>query len=217
MVGIYKIENPNHRIYIGQSTNITLRWSKYFKYRCKDQPSLYNSLKKYGVENHIFEVLEECQPEDLDVREIFWGEKFEVLSNQHLNNRLGRGFGSYDSEETKNKKRVCHLGRKNFWLKNKPLSEEHKEKISISKTGNKQHRIKIRKDKGISRTSHIEAVIKSKSKAIIQCDKFGNFLKEWESGKKASIALSINQPNINSCCNGKYTHYKGFIWRFKIL
>jgi hypothetical protein len=48
MVGIYKISNPNGRIYIGQSTNIELRWGKYSKLHCKDQPSLYLSLKKHG-------------------------------------------------------------------------------------------------------------------------------------------------------------------------
>lgn len=49
MVGIYKITNPNGRIYIGQSTDIKFRWGIYRKLKCKDQPSLYNSLKKYGV------------------------------------------------------------------------------------------------------------------------------------------------------------------------
>jgi hypothetical protein len=32
MIGIYKIINPNGRIYIGQSTNIEVRWSKYKKF-----------------------------------------------------------------------------------------------------------------------------------------------------------------------------------------
>ena len=31
MIGIYKITNPNNRIYIGQSTNIEARWEKYKK------------------------------------------------------------------------------------------------------------------------------------------------------------------------------------------
>ena len=104
MVGIYKITNPNGRIYIGQSTDIKFRWGVYRKLKCKDQPSLYNSLKKYGPENHQYEIIEECIVEDLDKKEIFWGLYYDVLSNKHLNNRLGRGFGSFDSEETKQKK-----------------------------------------------------------------------------------------------------------------
>ena len=215
MVGIYKISNPNGRIYIGQSTNIELRWGKYSKLHCKDQPSLYLSLKKHGWENHIKEIIEECKATDLDSREIYWGEYYNVLSNKHLNNRLGRGFGSYDSEETKIKKSLCHLGRENYWLKDKPLTQEHKDKISKAKTGNKQNRTKTRSDKGISRRYHVEFIIKAKNKTVLQYDKGNNFIKEWESGKQASKELNIPQPNINANCNNKVKSAGGFIWKFK--
>ena len=52
MIGIYKITNPNGRIYIGQSTNIGAIWDVYHRLKCKDQSSLYNSLQKYVPENH---------------------------------------------------------------------------------------------------------------------------------------------------------------------
>jgi group I intron endonuclease len=215
MVGIYKITNPNNRIYIGQSTDIEARWEKYKKLYCKDQPSLYASLIKHRPENHIFEIIEECSEEYLDKKEIYWGEYYNVLSNKHLNNRLGRGFGSYDSEETKIKKRECHLGRSNHWLKGKSLSQEHCNKISESKKGTTQNRIKTRKDKGISKNNHTDAVIKAKSKTILQYTLEGIFIKEWESGKQASINLNIAQPNINSCCNYKVKSAGGFVWKFK--
>ena len=215
MVGINKKTNPNERIYIGQSTNIYFRWNKYQKKQCKDQPSLFSSLKKYGPENHIFEIIEECSGEQLDEREIYWGLHYSVLSNKHLNNRLGRGFGSFDSEETKQKKRECHKGRSNYWLKGKKLTEEQKQRISDAKTGTTQNRTKVRKDKNISKTHHIPAVIKAKSKPILQYDLEGNFIKEWCSGKQAANDLNLKQSNINSCCNGKIKLYKGFIWKFK--
>lgn len=215
MVGIYKITNPNNRIYIGQSTDIEARWKKYKKLACKDQPSLYTSLIKHRPENHIFEIIEECSEEYLDKKEIYWGEYYDVLSNKHLNNRLGRGFGSYDSEETKIKKRECHLGRSNYWLKGKSLSQEQCNKISESKKGTTQNRIKTRKDKGTSKTNHINAVVKAKSKTILQYTLEGIFIKEWESGKQASINLNIAQPNINSCCNYKVKSAGGFVWKFK--
>jgi len=215
MICIYKITNPNGRIYIGQTTNYVIRWEKYRKLNCKDQPSLYNSLKKYGPENHKFEVIEKCDVTRLDEREIYWGELYDVLSNKHLNNRLGRGFGSYDSEETKLKKSLAHKGRSNYWLKGKSLSEQHRNKISKSKKGVKQNRTKIRKDKGVSRTSHIEKVVKAKSKPVLQLDMEGNFIKEWNSGKEAATLLGFKQSNINACCNGKINKYKGFMWEFK--
>ena len=66
MIGIYKITSPTNKIYIGQSTNIKQRWNDYNKMiRCKRQTRLYNSLKKYGPKNHIFEILEECSESQL--------------------------------------------------------------------------------------------------------------------------------------------------------
>jgi len=216
MIGIYKITNPNGRIYIGQTTNHEVRWNKYKKYQCKDQPSIYSSLIKYGWEKHTFEIIEECSSNILDEREIYWGEFYDVLSNKHLNNRLGRGFGSYDSEETKLKKQTCHKGRSNYWLKGKNLTKDHCLKISNSKKGIKQNRIKTRKDAGLPKCNHIMAVKKAKSKPVIQYDINNIFIKEWNSGKEAANSLNIKQSNINACCNGKILKYKGFYWKFKI-
>ena len=217
MVGIYKITNPNGRIYIGQSTNIEFRWNVYHRLKCKDQPSLYNSLKKYGPENHQYEIIEECIVEDLDKKEIFWGLHYDVLSNKHLNNRLGRGFGSFDSEETKQKKSECHKGRSNYWLKGKSLSNEQKEKISKAKKGH-PGLLKSRgsnKSKGVSKTNHIESVVKAKSKAIYQYDIEGNFIQEFKSGAEAARILGFKQPNINAVCKEIKKTYKGFIWKYK--
>ena len=53
MIGIYKITSPSDRIYIGQSIDINKRFRKYYNLKCKQQPKLYNSLCKYGVDAHI--------------------------------------------------------------------------------------------------------------------------------------------------------------------
>lgn len=213
MIGIYKITNPNNRIYIGQSTDIIYRWEKYYKLNCKDQPSLYLSLKKYGPKNHKFEVIEECDVDMLDKKEIYWGEYYNVLSNKHLNNRLGRGFGAYDSEETKIKKSECHKGRNNYWLKGKTLSEDHRNKISKSKKGTTPTLGKTWKCKNtLNSLNHIEAIVKSKSIPLLQYDINMNFLKEWSSGAVAAKELGLNQSNIHSASTGKTKSCGGFIW-----
>jgi group I intron endonuclease len=222
MIGIYKITNPNGRIYIGQTTNHIVRWKKYEKLQCKDQPSLYASLKKYGWKKHTCDIIEECSADDLDKKEIFWGEYYNVLSNKHLNNRLGRGYGSYDSDETKLKKSLCHKGRSNYWLKGKSLTPEHTQKIKDSKVGvlySLERNQKISQSKkGKPNQRSIEGlnnVIVAKSKPILQYDLDRIFIKEWNSGKEAATSLNIYQPNINACCNNKSPKYKGFIWKFK--
>ena len=56
-IGIYKITSPNNKIYIGQSVDIYKRWNYHKKLYSNDSPKLYYSLKKYGSENHIFEIV----------------------------------------------------------------------------------------------------------------------------------------------------------------
>jgi len=56
--GIYKITNPNGKIYIGKSWNIEKRWNQYKSLQCKTQPILYASFQKYGVDKHVFEIQE---------------------------------------------------------------------------------------------------------------------------------------------------------------
>lgn len=55
--GIYKITNPNGKIYIGQSKDVDYRLKRYKELRCKAQVLLFNSFIKYGVDNHAFEIL----------------------------------------------------------------------------------------------------------------------------------------------------------------
>ena len=49
MIGIYKIISSSNKVYIGQSTNIEKRFEIYYKLKCKNQPRLYYSLKKYSA------------------------------------------------------------------------------------------------------------------------------------------------------------------------
>ena len=56
MVGIYKITSPSNKVYIGQSIDIEKRFSYYKRLSCKQQSKVYNSILKYGYENHVFEI-----------------------------------------------------------------------------------------------------------------------------------------------------------------
>lgn len=57
--GIYKITSPTEKIYIGQSKDVEYRLNRYKELRCSAQVLLYNSFLKHGVENHIFEIIEQ--------------------------------------------------------------------------------------------------------------------------------------------------------------
>ena len=79
--GVYKITSPTGRVYIGQSENIiALRYNRYKSSNCDGQPKLCNSIKKYGWGSHIFEIIEECEVEDLNCRERYWQDFYDVLN-----------------------------------------------------------------------------------------------------------------------------------------
>lgn len=73
--GIYQIKNEiNGKIYIGKSVNIFKRWQSH-KDNAKDKKEksyLYLAMRKYGIENFSFSILEEIPENKLDEREKFW-------------------------------------------------------------------------------------------------------------------------------------------------
>ena len=78
MVGIYKIENLiNSKVYIGQSRYIEDRWNKHKSKPFNSKDTFYNSpfyraIRKYGLENFCFSIIECCDTNELNEKEIYW-------------------------------------------------------------------------------------------------------------------------------------------------
>lgn len=108
--GIYKVTNPKGKIYIGQSTDIKKRLNIYKKCR-PDQPKLYHSIKKYGYENHLFEVIRVCGISDLNRWEVFYIRKYNS-ADVYVGLNLTHGGQSYfkHSEETRAKMSKAQTG-----------------------------------------------------------------------------------------------------------
>lgn len=71
MVGIYKITNLiNQKSYIGQSIHIERRWQEH----CRPSASsiIAKAIRKYSQENFSFEVLEECDINELNQKEAYY-------------------------------------------------------------------------------------------------------------------------------------------------
>lgn len=85
MTGIYKIENlVNHKCYIGQAVDISKRWRRHHDTHTdatsrEYEYPLYRAMRKYGIENFSFEVLEECSREELNEKEKFYVEKYNAF------------------------------------------------------------------------------------------------------------------------------------------
>jgi group I intron endonuclease len=150
MICIYKITSPANKIYIGQSRNFEKRMHFYKSVTCKSQTLLYNSLKKYGFENHKIEIIHECSIEELDNLEIYYIDLYNSFNSDNgLNLKEGGGSNAKLSDFTKRKLREINLGRKHTdktklkmkssWIKRKlvPISKETKLKLSNAMMGNK--------------------------------------------------------------------------------
>lgn len=55
-----------------------------------------------------------------------------------------------------------------------------------------------------------------RKKRIVQYDKFGHFIRNWDSAGQAGVALGIARTNITDCCQRKPRYHTagGFIWRY---
>lgn len=142
MIGVYKIVSPTGRIYVGQSKDIQRRFSEYNKLKCIKQRKLYSSLKKYGVDAHIFTILEECEEDLLNIVERKWQDYYDVTGKNGLNLCLvntedkRRVFTEESISIMKNKLSKLFLGESGPFYGRKHTNES-RAKMSMNRIGNK--------------------------------------------------------------------------------
>ena len=195
---IYKITNPSGKIYIGQSVNPKNRFSSYKRLACKKQIKLYNSLVKYGYENHNIEIIDECLLNGSNINlinelEIFWIKEYDSMCSG-LNCTIG-GKNVQRGETHYNFGKISKL-------KNIPRTQEVKDKMSKSMKGKivtEETRNKISNTlkgrTGIIHTQETRDKISksSKGKIITQevREKLSNALKGRPSNKRCKINAYI--------------------------
>lgn len=106
MTGIYKITSPSGKIYIGQSKNILNRFRVYRRLSCKKQPRLYSSFISHGVDNHLFEIIEECDHSLIKEKEALYISMYKSYDKNGLNCMGGmtrEGINCGHSKETRDK------------------------------------------------------------------------------------------------------------------
>ncbi len=184
MIGIYKITSPSNKIYIGQSKDIERRFQQYQSNSCRTQIRLVHSFNKYGIDNHIFEILEECEKSELNIKERYYQDYYDVIGKQGLNcmltntDSLPRVF----SEETRLKLTKAKTGVK--------FSQETKDKISKIHKGKKHspERILKHQQHNINRSIPIICTI---TKEI------------WYSLRKCAKDNNVTKSTLNNYLNNK--------------
>lgn len=217
MTGIYKIINKiNGKMYIGSAVDIQKRWIKHKSDLRKNKhhsKKLQNSWNKYGEQNFIFEIVEECEKnKDLLLsKESYYFILYDTVKNGY-NCAIKAGspmFGKKHSEETKKKISKSNKGKKrteefkqklSIAHKGKILSESTKEKIRLGNTG-----------KGMSDYNR-KKVSERTAKPILQYDLDDNFIKEW---KTVTEAKKYYKGDIPATLKGRQKQSCGFKWKYK--
>jgi len=128
MIGIYKITNPIGQVYIGQSKDIMQR-VRIYKCKGKIGKSLIDlSIDTHGFDNHIFEIIYECESNMLNYYEAYFILKY-LVTGKILNTRIPNidkyTFEKKYIEKVKiidtNKKIKNQAGRKSLYPKGKQI------------------------------------------------------------------------------------------------
>ena len=192
--GIYKITNPEGKVYIGKSKNIDVRFNRYSKYETLGkQPKLFSSFDKFGFENHIFEVIDSNTE-----LEVYYIQKYNSYINGLNCNSGGGGVVKHDKDT---RKLISIAGKKNkgkrmiSHRKGKKISEEHRLNISKGKKGKPNPK---------------------NAKAILQYDKDNNFIAEYPSIEQAALSVNGNPTAINNALKkGGEATSSSYIWKYK--
>lgn len=141
MVGVYKITNTiNGKTYVGQSKNIEKRFYQHkWASQIKDT-NLYKDIRELGVDAFKFEVIEECQVNELRAKELHYIHLLNPFYNEIGNPRKentkallrARGQEQWERMTDEEKQRVIKYN-----LKGRPVghevSEETREKLRIAR------------------------------------------------------------------------------------
>lgn len=206
MIGIYKITNQiNGKCYIGQSTNIQKRLNQHKRYAFDKSGASYNkilykAIRKYGIENFTFEVLEECSQELLNEQEIYWIDYYNSY-NEGYNATYGGEGKRYDY------KIIYEEWQKGLKCK------EIKEKLNISNVTitNALRTFGISENEVMSRSC-------STKKQYLALSEDGKPLKIFDGARSIVLFFNLKESKANDFLsilnNGKSKRFNGYYWKY---
>lgn len=192
---IYLITSPTGKKYIGQTKNLEKRQYNYSKIYCiKTQKILYNSIIKYGWENHKFEILIECDIDELDKLEEYYIKEYNTFIE---NNSMGMNC-TIGGKGTHGKKMPQHVKDK-IYSKLKYFSPEARKKMGDAWRGKKRSKENIQKLKNRTITDEWR---KKLSEAAIKRGKNSEYKKKISNANKGRKLSKERIEQIRKCNTG---------------
>lgn len=209
MRGVYKIENLiNGKKYIGKSENIQHRFRNHKSESFNPKSNAYDTaihraIRKYGLENFSFDVIEECETEELNAREIYWIDYYQSFGNGYNMTKGGEGTYAIDIERAKN------LWDDGLSIEEISIIMQHtKHTIINALTSYETYSNKESYRRGR------ENARKKMNKPVLQYDKHGNFIKRYNSITEAANEIKTAHANISGALNRKQKTAGGYQWTY---
>jgi group I intron endonuclease len=209
IVGIYKIESPSNKVYIGQSWHIKRRWNDHRATKSYKHKKLNASFLKYGIENHKFDILH-ILPNDITQDILNRYEQIYIDAFRDCNIGLlnlkegGNGYGKH-TEETK-----AIIKEKRKYQK---VSDEQRQKMSLFFKTIPRTKEWIEKVANSNRSkTKIYEQRKLNMKPIKQLTLDGKFIRDWDCSRNAAKELRTSESNICNCLTGRSKSAKGYKW-----
>ncbi len=241
--GIYKWTSPSGKSYIGQAINLKKREREFKRpnsiYTSKGS-AIDNARTKYkNFELWTYEVIEECEIDELNEREEYWIAYYDTHKHGYNSTDGGDGNKGWVPSEAQTKHlQYCQsIARANGcydeWyssdtlkqmtserFKGRTWTEEQRQQISNSLKGNKlsekhcekmSRAMKKKFQEGWQNYNRIEAI----SKRVGQYNLDGELIAEYPSIAQASIAMGRRKDdkNIRKVLQGKKDEAFGYYWK----
>lgn len=228
-VYIYSLEDPITKEirYIGKTNNIKMRFHNHLNKKHNEKShkrNWINSLRKQGYKP-IMQIIDEVENDEWKYWERYWIAQFIAWGFNLVNHTSGgeglslgnqtsfkkggipwnKGKGHKETCVHCNKSFNCNKAKKRKYCSSECFGNSQKEKPYIKGA------FKI----GHPSWSKGKTYLKSKTKRVFQYDLNGNFIKKFDSCKKASLEMNCIPENIRRCCAGKSKTAKGFKWKYE--
>lgn len=203
---IYKILNiKTNQFYIGSSINFHKRKLEHkndLKKNIHHSTYMQRSYNKYGKNNFIFEILANCPEEYLKKLEQWFVDTLKPkynIAKDVIRPQIGKKLSK------ERKLQISKLHFNNTYNLGRVAKEETRNKMSKTRLGKK-----------LSDNAKLK-LMKNCVNPVLQFDKSGNLIAEYDSIQKASRATNIPRQTISQVCRGEYSFGYGYSWKYKCL